>query len=284
MAVRILTDSASDFTRDELAEYGVELIPMPVQCGERTIIDDKTVPVETFWQLLLDGVTLATSQPTPDSFVRAFEAAREADDEVVCVLISTALSGTVQGAHVARNLVGYDGIFVVDSGQAAAAAAQKLLVLRACELRDEGALSAQEIAQELERFKGRIRLYACLDTLDYLARGGRLPRAVASLGSAVKMKPIITLGPSGEIKVAKKALGAKRALNEMVRLVGDCAIDPAYPAIPIYAHAPANCETFVGRLRAEGFLGSLKPCEGIGATIGTYIGPGAYGIALVERA
>ena len=86
MSIRIFTDSASDITREELEELQVELIAMPLQCGEETYVDDKTTPVETFWQMLLDGVNIKTSLPSPDTFVQKFEAAKAAGDENVYFL------------------------------------------------------------------------------------------------------------------------------------------------------------------------------------------------------
>lgn len=92
----------------------------------------------------------------------------------------------------------YENIFIIDAkGAAAAAAAEKLLVKRACELRDAGELSAPQIAADLEQFRSRIRLYACLDTLEYLARGGRLPKSIATVGNAIKLKPIVSFSEEG---------------------------------------------------------------------------------------
>lgn len=127
MSIRIFTDSASDITRAELEELQAELIAMPLQCGEETYVDDKTTPVEVFWQMLLDGVNIKTSLPSPDMFVQKFKAAKEAGDEVICILIASKLSGTYQGAMLAKQIVDYDGIHVIDAGHAAASVAEKML-------------------------------------------------------------------------------------------------------------------------------------------------------------
>ena len=105
MSIRIFTDSASDITRAELEELQAELIAMPLQCGEETYVDDKTTPVEIFWQMLLDGVNIKTSLPSPDMFVQKFKAAKEAGDEVICVLNASKLSGKYQGAMLAKQIV-----------------------------------------------------------------------------------------------------------------------------------------------------------------------------------
>ena len=132
MSVRIVTDSASDMSLAELEEKCVELVPMPLLCGDKTYIDDKKTPMAAFWQMMMEGENIKTSQPSPEAFARCFHQAREAGDEVVCVLISSKLSGTFQGAVLARTMEEYEPVFLVDGGQAAASAAEKLLVYRAC--------------------------------------------------------------------------------------------------------------------------------------------------------
>ncbi|MDD6325510.1 MAG: DegV family protein [Lachnospiraceae bacterium] len=282
MSIRIFTDSASDITREELEELQVELIAMPLQCGEETYVDDKTTPVETFWQMLLDGVNIKTSLPSPDTFVQKFEAAKAAGDEVVCILIASKLSGTYQGAMLAKQIVDYDGIHVIDAGHAAASVAEKMLVIAACRMRDQGC-TAGEIVQKVEELRSRVRLIACLDTLEYLARGGRLPAAVASIGTKLQVKPIIVFGEEGEIQVAKKCMGGKRAMRDMTAMVTERGIDPDYPVIPIFAQNDGNCQGYVASLENAGCEGKMQTPQGIGATIGSYIGPSAYGIVFVEK-
>ena len=282
MSIRIFTDSASDITRAELEELQAELIAMPLQCGEETYVDDKTTPVETFWQMLLDGVNIKTSLPSPDTFVQKFEAAKEAGDEVLCILIASKLSGTYQGAMLAKQIVDYDGIHVIDAGHAAASVAEKMLVIAACRMRDQGC-TAEEIVRRLEQLRGSVRLIACLDTLEYLARGGRLPAAVASIGTKLQLKPIIVFGENGEIQVVKKCMGSKRAMRDMTEMVTECRINPEYPVIPIFAQNDRNCQEYVASLKNAGCVGAMQAPQGIGATIGSYIGPGGYGIVFVEK-
>lgn len=280
MGIRIITDSASDITRAEMEQYQVELIPIPLLCGEKTYMDDKTMETDFFWKMLTDGVNIKTSLPSPDSFLQVFEDAKAQGDEVVCILISSGFSGTYQSAVLAKSMAEYDKIYLVDSK--CAAAAEKMLVFRACELRENG-LAAEEIAADLEIFRGRVHLIACLDTLEYLKRGGRLSGAAASIGNMLKLKPVITFSKEGEILVLGKARGAKKALKEMTELAMKPKLEEAYPVIPIYAQNDVNCQEYMAALHEAGFRVNEKVPEGIGATIGTYIGPGGYGITYVEK-
>lgn len=281
MSVRIMTDSAADFSLEELKEKNVELIPMPLSCGEKTIIDDKTTAMETFWELMISGTDIKTSQPSPDTFIKHFEAARAAGDQVLCILISSALSGTYQGANLAKSMLDDNGIYLIDS--MVAAAPEKLLVYKACRLREQG-LSAAGIASELELYKDRLRLYACIDTLEYLVRGGRLNRTAGAVGNALKLKPLVTISSEGTVTVEKKAMGIKRAMKELTQLIMSRPVDIREKIIPIYAYDAANCREFLAGLKEAGFTGQLEEPQQIGATIGAYIGPGGYGLAFVEEA
>ena len=119
----------------------------------------------------------------PTAFAEAFKEARDSGDEVIAITLSSALSGTYQSAKLAQAMVGEEGVYVVDSLTATYAIA--MIAEYACALRDEG-LSAKQIVAEIERFKGRVKLVAVLDTLEYLQRGGRLPKAAARLGEAAQ--------------------------------------------------------------------------------------------------
>lgn len=279
MSVKIMTDSAADFSLEELKEKNVELIPMPLSCGDRTIIDDKTTAMETFWELMISGTDIKTSQPSPDTFIKHFEEARAAGEQVLCILISSALSGTYQGANLAKSMLDDNGIYLVDSLEATGS--EKLLVYKACQLREQG-LSAAGIVSELESYKERVRLYACIDTLEYLVRGGRLNRAAGTVGNALKLKPLVTISPAGTVSVEKKTIGIRRAMKELIQLIMSRPVDIREKMFPLYAYDDTNCREFMAGLKEAGFAGQLGEPQQIGATIGTYIGPGGFGLAFVE--
>ena len=282
MSIRIITDSAADFSPAELDRLHITCVPMQVVFGEDSYTDGQTLTPDIFWQRLTAGENPKTSQPSPDAFLSVFEDAKAAGDEVICITIAAVLSGTLQSAMIARDMADYAPIYVIDSYKAAVA--QKMLVLHACRLRDEGQLTAAQIADELSAFRPRIRLFACLDTLEYLARGGRIPKAAASLGSMVRFKPLVTLSEDGHVELAGKGIGLHRATDAVIRLIADCKIDRSFPVIPIYSHTPENCHAFVRKLNAAGIACGEDDAMPIGATISTHIGPGAFGLVFVEKA
>ena len=282
MSIRIITDSAADFSPAELEQLRITCVPMQVVFGEDSYTDGQTLTPEIFWQRLTAGENPKTSQPSPDAFLSVFEEAKAAGDEVICITIAAVLSGTLQSAMIAREMADYASIHVIDSLKAAIA--QKMLVLHACRLRDEGQLTAAQIAQALSDLRPRIRLFACLDTLEYLARGGRIPKAAASLGTMVRFKPLVTLSEDGHVELAGKGIGMHRATDAVIRLVEGCEIDRSFPIIPIYSHTPENCLAFVRKLNAAGIACEEDGIMPIGATISTHIGPGAFGLVFVEKA
>lgn len=170
--VRILTDSTADLTHEDAAELGVIVVPLTLNFGEKHYLDGIDLSPEEFFEQLESAEKLpTTSQPTPEAFLKEFEAARDAGDEVVCVLLSSALSGTYQSAVIAREEADYDGIYLVDSKNVTLAS--QLLVRRAVDLARSG-MSAAEIAEDLEKARERVHLFALVDTLKYLHKGGRL--------------------------------------------------------------------------------------------------------------
>ena len=281
MAVRIVTDSACDMPAHKARLRRVIKVPLTVHFGSAAYFDGKNLDPELFYKLLSAGERHpTTSQPTPEAFLREFSAARSAGDSVVCILLSSGLSGTFQSAYAASQMCEYDEIYLVDS--MTASGGMQILLNYACKLRDSG-LSAPDIVAAVEALKERVRLYAVIDTLEYLRRGGRLSAAQAALGTVSRLKPVITLR-GGETAVASKAFGLNGATRQLLKLLAANPVDDAYPSYFLYTDRPEKKEELLPLLRQEGLLPSrLHDCA-VGAAIGTHAGPGAFGFAYVEKA
>ena len=280
MAVRIVTDSSSDFDPAVAKRRQVELVSMPIQFGKATFLDGKSINGEVFYKLLKEGKeNPSTSQPTPSDFLKVFERAKAAGDQVVAVLLSSVLSGTIQSAMLAREMCDYDQIYIVDS--LSATAGIQILVNHACKLRDSG-LKAPDIVSELERIKGRIRIFAVIDTLEYLRRGGRISSLQAGLGTVTKLKPVIAVR-DGAVAVAAKAFGTAAATKQLLKFITDHPVDDTFPSYFLYTDDKTREELLLPRLRELGALPQRLHYCCIGATIGTHIGPGAFGLAYIEQ-
>ena len=277
--IRIIVDSGSDLLPDVAARQGIEVLPLLASVDGVEYRDGIDLERDAFYELLeKTGSFPKTSQVSPHVFAEAFRAAREAGDEVIALTLSSALSGTYQSAKLAQAMVGEEGIYVIDSLSATYVIA--LVAEYACALRDEG-LSAKEIVAEVECFKPRVKLVAVLDTLEYLQRGGRLPKAAARLGEAAKLKPVVVLTEEGTVGLSTAVLGRKRALDALMKAIAKQPAGKAFPAIPIYSYGTKSCEKMEERLRGAGM--NLSDKRQIGFVIGSHIGPGAYGVVYVAQ-
>lgn len=279
MAVRIIVDSTGDYSMAEIEKRQITCIPMTIAFGEEQYTDGVDLSKDEFFEKLIgEDVFPKTSQPSPAEFVECFEKAKEAGDSVVAILISGALSGTIQSAELAKDMVEYDDIFIIDSMSATLGI--RMLADRAVRMRDQGA-GAEEIAAELEELKPRIRIYAGLDTLEYLYKGGRLSKAEAVVGKLAGIKPIIAV-KAGEVVLQGKQRGVKQVCKQLAKILEEEMPDPNYPVYFIYAYDKKNCITFIQSLQKKGMeFGEVKT-RGIGPTIGAHIGPGGFGIVYIK--
>lgn len=280
MAVRILTDSASDFDLIVAKRRRVEVVPLPVQFGAASFLDGKTLSHDVFYKLLREKKeNPSTSQPAPAAFLRHFEEAKAAGDQVVAILLSGALSGTIQSAQLAKEMCEYDPIYIVDSRSATAG--MQILVNFACKLRDSG-LPAEDIAREVDQLKGKVRIFAVIDTLEYLRRGGRITGLQAGLGTVTKLKPVITVR-DGSVIILHKAFGTGAAVKQMMKLLEEHPIDDDFPSYFLYTDDKGTEELLLPKLKELGTLPRRLHFCSLGAAIGSHIGPGGLGMAYIGR-
>ena len=277
MAVRIITDSASDLSREAAGKLGVEVIPISVFFGEREYLDGENMTAQEFFERLIETDELPrTCQIPPYRFEEVFRRVRDVGDTVVYISMSSKLSGSFQSAVMAAEED--SGVYVVDSENVSIG--EQILVLLAARLRDQG-LSAGEIAGKLEGRRGDVRVLALLDTLEYLKKGGRISSAVAFAGGVLSIKPVVAV-ENGEVVLVGKARGSKNGnnlLRSFVERAGGIDFDMPYALGYsgltdglLRKYIADSDELYAGRA-------SELPISAIGSTIGTYTGPGAVGVA-----
>lgn len=274
--IRLLIDGASDVTSAEALEHGWELIPISVTLDGEEVGE---LPFDGFYARLAasHGFPL-TSQPSPHAFTGIFEEARDKGDQLVYLALSSRLSGTYQSALLARDIVGYDGIRIVDTRTATHAI--HLLALEAQTMIEDG-MALDEMVRHIERLKPKVRVIAALDTLEYLARGGRIPPSVAHLGDLARLKPVVSVSARGEVEVLAKGIGINRSLAQVAKLIGGRRVDPDHPILQIHTSGDENGERLARRLATMG-IEADRTCQ-VGPTIGAHIGPGAAGLVFVSR-
>lgn len=277
--IRILVDSSADYTLQELDERNLTLTPLNVLINEKNYLDTIELTPNDFYEMLIAGADFPkTSQPSPEKFVEIFKDAKEKGDEVVCILLSSSLSGTCQSAHLAKEIAEYDKIYIVDS--LSATFGIRLMVEYAIKLREEGKNGA-EIAQHVEEMKSRVRIYAMIDTMEYLYKGGRVSRASAAIGTIANIKPIITVSQEGKVEVINKCIGRVKALNQLMKYLSETPADTDFPFYTLYAYGEETCEKLEKKLAAENC--TITERLQLGSTIGAHIGPGACAIIYVAK-
>lgn len=278
--VRIITDSSCDLSVARCQELGVEMLPITVNFGEESFRANLDLTNQEFYQRLAQAQELPkTAQITPAVFEQVFAPYVGSQDQVVCLFISSKMSGTYQSARLAVDALGADNIYLPDTLNVTFALG--LLVEEAVKLRDQGA-SAQEIGEKVEELVPRVQLYAMIDDLKYLKMGGRLSATGAFVAGILGICPIITL-KNGLVEVVGKARGKKAAFQAIARLVGKKPISADYDITFGNADVPQRMEELMGFLEHD-FLKKKKVHRlELGSIVGTHTGPGAVGLAYIRK-
>ena len=277
--IRILLDSSADLTLAECKEQGFDMVPLRVTVAGKSYEDGVNLDKDEFYTLLAQGAEFPhTSQPSPEDFLHVFLDAKQKGDDVLCILLSSALSGICQSARLAQEMAEYDRITIVDS--LTATGAIRILAEHAKLLAGQGC-SVPEIVEALRALRSRICIFASLDTLEYLAKGGRLNKATATVGNMFHLKPLITVSPEGTVDLFDKQIGKVRAMEVILRQLDAHPVDPAFPFYSVYSNGLANLELFEKRMLDAGFAPTAR--TRIGSAIGAHIGPGGFGVIYVEK-
>ena len=277
--IRIVVDSSSDYTMEEIKEKNLTLIPLSVTIDGTSYIEGENLERNEFYEFLKSSQDVPkTSQPSPEAFLNVFEDAKTAGDDVICILLSSALSGTYQNAFLAKMMTDYDRIHLIDSRSVASGL--KLMADYALELIDNG-YSAKSIVEKIEGIKSHVHVFAVLDTLEYLYKGGRLSKTSAAIGTLARLKPIITLNAEGRIEVVGKAIGKQKAMTSLLSNLEEFEPDKNFPFTTLYTYDAQNCEKLEEKLLKNGIQTAYR--TSIGAVIGTHAGPGAFGIVYVSK-
>lgn len=276
--VRIITDSTADFSPEQAELLGIGRVPLKAIFSDRAYLDGVEITNSEFYKKLATASELpTTSQPAPADFLPLFESARDAGDQVVVITISGALSGTVQSAEIAKDMCGYEDIFIVDS--LTTTGALHLLVEHAHKLAGEGK-SAAEIASVIEQLKHKSVLLVIVDTLEYLHKGGRLSKSVTAIGTLLKVKPIITL-KDGKVEVVATARGAEKSMTALEDLINKSDRDESLPISWVFSGEYEASAAYRDRLPVR-YTEDFRPIS-VGSVIGTHVGPGAFGAVFFKK-
>ena len=277
--IRIVVDSSSDYTLEELKERKIEQVSLTINIDGKNYQGGVDITPDEFFELMLNGADFPkTSQPSPQAFYEVFADAKAKGDSVLCILLSSGLSGTCQSATIAKNMAEYEDIYIIDS--LAATHIIRIMADYACKLRAEGK-TILEIAEAVQELQPRVKVLAGIDTLEFLYKGGRLSKASAVIGELANLKPIISVMGDGTLAVVGKCIGRNKAISFIVNALEEKELDPEFPVYSLYAYGTENTEKLEKKLEAKGI--SYKERLQLGTTIGAHIGPGAFAVFFVEK-
>jgi len=278
MGIAIITDSTSDIEPARAAALGVGVVPLFVLWGDQSYRDYVDLSRSEFYDRLKNDTVLpTTSQPTAKMFEDAFAPHVAAGNDVLCITISSKLSGTMNAARAAAQRFPDGKVQVVDSESASGGLG--MMVMHAQDMAQNGKTVA-EILAAIEREKQTQRLYACVPDLSHLNRTGRIGKAKQLIGTLMKIVPVLSLKEGTVVPEAQVRTFA-RAQQTMIDLSIANAADIANARfLVIHTNAPQLAADVLAKLR-ERFNGvEPKLCGTIeaGPVIGVHAGAGAVGV------
>lgn len=278
MAIKIITDSTADIPVELLEKHGIEIVPLAVNFGDEAYLDKIEITPDEFFEKLSKADKLpTTSQATPGIFVEIFEKELSKGNEILGILISSKFSGTYDSAVMAKNMIGSDKIHLIDSQTACLG--QCLLILEAAKLIKEG-LNIVEITEKLEKIKPKISIYAGVDTLKYLEKGGRLSKGAAMVGTLLNIKPIIRV-KSSIIESIDKVRGKNKVFKWLDDFI-DSNVNPQNKTVAVYYSVNKEIAIELKNLLLEKYKAKDVFLGEIGPVIGTHVGPNAIAIGFIE--
>lgn len=277
--IRIIVDSSADYTQEELKEKNIQEVSVQITIGDKSYRSGIDIKANELYEMLISGEEFPkTSQPSPQDYYDVFAEAKENGDSVICITISSNLSGTYQSAALAKSMVDCEDIYLIDS--LAATHLVRVMTDYACKLRDAGK-SVTEIVNAVQELQPRVKVLAGVDTLEFLYKGGRLNKATAVIGELANLKPILSVTEEGTLAVIGKCIGRNKAISFIAKVMEEKELDPNFPVYSLYAYGTENTEKLEQKLEAMGI--HCDECLQLGASIGTHVGPGAFGVVYVEK-
>jgi len=275
MTVKIVTDSTADLPSQLVQQLGISVVPVYLRFGDEVYRDGVDIGGDEFYRKLVESpVHPSTSQPTPEDFASVYKELSKETDEIVSVHVSQKVSGTYNSALQGRELASIKSrVEVIDSFSVSMGLG--LIVMAAARLAQAGA-SLQKVVEEIKSTIPQIHLLGVFDTLKYLARGGRISKAKASLGSMLNVKPLITMR-DGELVLAGLARTRSKGIERLFELV-EKALSIQELAI-VHSTTPDEASSLKERM-ASIFEGEQIHLVRLGPALGVHAGPSTLILAL----
>lgn len=278
--VAVVTDSVADIPAELADALGISVVPLYIHFGLETFRDRVDMTEEQFYQRLSASEQYApkTSQPAPGDFVKVYERLLAVHRQIVSIHPISRFSGTYNTALLARAMLGNPTeIEVVDSRSGSAG--QALIVLEAARAALQG-FSRRQVADLVRSMVSKVRIYIALETLEYVARSGRIDKAKIWMASLLKIKPIITVY-NGDVAPADKVRGTSKIIPRLLDLCSDIVRSAKAKAAITHAHAFERARQLKEELQSRLGIADIivsTMCPVVVANAG----PGALAVAIYD--
>ncbi len=277
--VAVVTDSTATIPEHLVQQYNITVVPLQVIWGTETFLDGIDITPEEFYRRLRTSKEIpTTSQPSAGAFAEVYRRLHEQGHDILAVLISSKLSGTIASAEQAKEMVPEARVEIVDSLQVAMSLGFQVLAAARAVADGADLMQAKAVA---EQARDRAGVLLLVETLEYLHRGGRIGGAARLFGSMLNIKPILEV-QNGRVEPVEKVRSRKKALKRLV----DLAIERMGGREPIrvavlHADAEEEAQRLMDMLKAK-----ISPVEAyitpVSPVVGVHVGPGTVGITYLS--
>lgn len=286
MSYVLASDATFDLPMEFITKYNIAVVPMAFNLNGEEIVhypDERNMTTEDFYKALKSGKMSSTSQINPANYVEFFTPYLENGEDILYVAFTSGMSGTYQSALIARDMLLEDfperKIEVIDS--LCASAGQGYLLYLVGKRYAEG-MSFSDLTKWTIEIRNRVAHWFTVEDLFHLNRGGRLSTAEAIMGTALKIKPIISVDDEGKLYVENKVRGNKKAQEYMISKINEMR-DESEPRIFIaHGDAEERALEFKEKILEKTNVTDITLTK-IGPIIGTHTGPGMLAVLFLEK-
>jgi len=274
--IKLITDSTSDLTAELIRTYDIEVLPLNVHLGDKTYKDGESITLEEMYESIRKGGPFpTTSQVNPQDFHDVYEKYLLEGYKIISTHVSTSLSGTVQSAEIAKDMLGSEDITVIDSG--GVSGTLFLSLIEAGEMIKAGK-SYEDVVSGIRENAKKVKLLVAFDTLENLVKGGRVPKSVGTIGAVLGIKPLISI-KEGKLEMVDKARGSKKATKSLIAFLDRANVRKGSKILMINSINDEMRKTIGDHIKS---LGLEYYDVKVGCVLGVHAGPGLVGVFNLE--